>query len=67
MNLGNNTFDLSGWEFVEGISFTFPAGTTIEPGAHLVVAANKDWISANYGDVSVIGNYENNLARPGRV
>ena len=66
-NRGNNTIDLSGWEFVEGISFTFPAGTTIEPGAHLVVAANKDWISANYGDVSVIGNYENNLANEGEL
>ena len=66
-NRGNNTVDLSGWEFVEGISFTFPAGTTIGPGAHLVVAANKDWISANYGEVSVIGNYENNLANEGEL
>ena len=66
-NRGNNTVDLSGWEFVEGISFTFPAGTTIGPGAHLVVAANKDWISANYGEVTVIGNYENNLANEGEL
>ena len=66
-NRGNEAVDLSGWEFVEGISFTFPAGTSIGAGAHLVVAANKDWIKSNYGDVPVIGNYENNLANEGEL
>lgn len=37
---GEEELDLSGWAFTDGIQFTFPEGTTIAPGAYLVVAAN---------------------------
>lgn len=39
-NTGPGTVDLSGWSFSQGISFTFPAGTTLAADAYLVVAAN---------------------------
>ncbi|GAB5561300.1 MAG: hypothetical protein SynsKO_29470 [Synoicihabitans sp.] len=39
--------DLSGWAITDGISFTFPAGTTIEAGGYLVVAANPSALSVN--------------------
>jgi hypothetical protein len=40
-NIGNNNLDLSGMAFTDGIQFTFPAGSTISPGAFLVIASNK--------------------------
>ena len=32
--------DLSGWKFTNGVSFEFPAGTSIAAGGYLVIAAN---------------------------
>ena len=66
-NRGNEAVDLSGWEFVEGIDFTFAEGTIMAPGSYLVVAANKDWINENYTGVQVIGNFRNNLANEGEL
>ena len=66
-NRGNEPVDLSGWEFVEGIDFTFAEGTIMAPGSYLVVAANKDWINENYTGVQVIGNFRNNLANEGEL
>jgi len=34
------TFDLSGWKFSKGVTFTIPNGTMLAPGTYLVVAAN---------------------------
>merc|ERR1712224_1000479 len=67
MGRGNEAVDLSGWEFVEGIDFTFAEGTIMAPGSYLVVAANKDWINENYTGVQVIGNFRNNLANEGEL
>ena len=41
-NYGETEADLSGWRFVDGIDYTFPAGTTLEPGGYLVVAQTPD-------------------------
>ncbi|MFL2451842.1 MAG: lamin tail domain-containing protein [Verrucomicrobiales bacterium] len=66
-NRGDQAVDLSGWEFVEGIEFTFDAGTMMTPGSYLVIAANKDWINENYTGVKAIGNYRNNLSNEGEL
>jgi len=39
-NAGGKDVDLSGWRFSNGIQYTFPANTTLEPGGQLVVAEN---------------------------
>ena len=66
-NRSDKAIDLSGWEFVEGIDFTFDEGTTISPKSYLVIAANKEWINENYEGVNAIGNYSNNLANEGEL
>ena len=40
-NRGSTTINLGGWSFVDGISFTFPTGTTLGPGSHLVVGSRR--------------------------
>lgn len=40
-NAGENTVDLSGYHFTEGITFTFPDGTIIQPGEYIVVACTS--------------------------
>ena len=36
-NSGERAVDLGGWRFAEGVLYEFPAGTSIEPGEHVVV------------------------------
>lgn len=56
------TVDLSGWSFSEGIDFTFPDNTSMEPGAYLVVARVPDTISNYYGITNLVGPFENGTA-----
>lgn len=53
--------DLSGYRFVEGISFEFPPGTILEGGGSLVLCADADAVRAHYGIEGVLGNYEGRL------
>ncbi len=48
-NNDNTTVDLSGYYFSDGISFTFPDGATLEPGAFAVVAIDTAAFHKYYG------------------
>lgn len=62
-NKSAEAIDLSGWHFTEGISFTFPVGSTLAPGAYLVVAANE-----NFTDYpGIVGQYSGQLANGGEL
>lgn len=65
-NVGALPLDLSGFSF-QGITFTFPAGMTLQPGAVLVLAnnANPALFAARYPSVSVFGYYSGSLANGG--
>ncbi len=59
-NTSEEPFDISDWEFVEGISFRFPKGTVIEGEGFLVVCRNEFYIRDFYnltGDVKTVGNF----------
>jgi len=47
-NSTNTAFDLSGWQF-QGLGYTFPSGSVIEPTNYLVLAANSAAFAAAYG------------------
>jgi regulation of enolase protein 1 (concanavalin A-like superfamily) len=67
-NKGTNTVDLTGWQFVDGISFAIPFGTTIAPGAFVVVAANATNLFAKYPNLSsanTVGDFSGNLPHKG--
>ncbi len=64
-NRGGATVDVSGWRFVDGIDFTFPAGSSIPAGGHLVVARDILALRGKYAGlnaVNSIGNYGGSLA-----
>ncbi len=48
LNIGASTLDLSGVRFVNGIDYTFASGTTLAPGAYLVVAKSRSAFLSRY-------------------
>ncbi len=64
-NVGEDTLDLAGVRFTEGVRFTFPA-MMLEAGAEIVVAANQGAMNAAYGvGFTLAGLYEGRLANGG--
>lgn len=64
------TLDLSGVKFTQGIDYTFTQGTSLAPGAYLVLAGTADLAGfrAYYGldgSVTVMGSYSGNLNNAG--
>ncbi|MDB6071147.1 MAG: hypothetical protein JWL81_2318, partial [Verrucomicrobiales bacterium] len=58
--------DLSGWRVADGISFDFPAGTSLSAGQYLVLAKSPAYMSANYpGLTNVYGPYGGSLKNSG--
>ena len=51
-NAGAGAVDVSGWKFSSGVAFTFPAATSIAPGAYLVVTASPAAFHAKYPAVA---------------
>ena len=65
-NRGATSVNLTGWRFSRGVDFTLPAGTTLAPGAYLVVAADVSAFSAKYPSViNVIGGWDGLLSNSG--
>ena len=65
-NRGTNDVNLAGWTISAGVSYTFPAGTSMAPGSHLVVAANvAAFQEANPGVLNVIGGWTGTLGNGG--
>ena len=50
--------DLSGWEFSDGIEYTFPGGVSIPPGGYVVVGHDPATVEAVYGISGVLGPFE---------
>ncbi len=64
-NTGANTLDLSGLTFTNGITFTFPGGTTLGAGQFFVLARNGVQFAARYPGVTVRGAYTGRLDNGG--
>jgi hypothetical protein len=48
-NLNSSPTDISGWSFTQGIAYTFPAGTIMQPGSYLVLAKNANAFATVFG------------------
>lgn len=55
-NQGQKAVDLSGWKFVSGIRYTFPASTVLPAGGYLVVAKNRQQLLSHYPGVLTTAN-----------
>jgi len=56
-NAGEDAVDLTAWAFTEGIRFEFPAGTGLETGGYVVVAADPGTFAAYHG-LAALGPFE---------
>ncbi|NQT84470.1 lamin tail domain-containing protein, partial [bacterium] len=64
-NKGAEDVDLSGWQFADGIDFTFPSGTIIESGGFLVVCSDPTEMVSTYGIYNIIGPFDGRLNNQG--
>jgi hypothetical protein len=65
-NISEATLDLSGASFVDGIEYSFPAGSLLAPGAPLVLVSNAVAFPRRYGaGVAVFGEYGGQLDNTG--
>jgi hypothetical protein len=70
LNIGNVTLDLSGVRFTNGIVHTFASGTTLSPGAHLVVVNDRSSFLSRYPGSSsfmAAGGYNGSLDNTGET
>ena len=54
-NRGAEELDLAGFSFAKGIEYTFAAGTSLGPGAYLVLADDPQIIEERYGLAGALG------------
>ncbi len=66
-NKSGAAIDLSGWEFNEGVSFTFPPGTSLGSGDYLIIAANEEFTAAAHPSATLVGQYDGELANGGEL
>ena len=64
-NRSGAAVDLSGWQLDDGISFTFPAASTLAPGAFLVIAKDVTAFNAAHPGVTALGPFSGNLSDAG--
>ena len=56
-NVGSAAVALSGMHFTDGITFSFPSGSTLAPGAFCVLAKNPTQFATRYPGIAVLGSY----------
>jgi hypothetical protein len=62
-NVSNHPVDLTGFRLTTGVTFDFPAGTTLAAGALAVVAANATAFATRYGPAPwVLGTFGGGLS-----
>ena len=67
-NRSTNKVDLSGWGFTDGVTFSFPGGSSIPPGGYLVVARNLQRLLTMYSQLNpanCVGNFTGKLSGGG--
>lgn len=65
-NPGDATVDLSNWKLANGITFTFPAATSLAPGGYLVIAQDPAALLSKYA-VTSLGPWVGKLSNSGNT
>lgn len=66
-NTGVETLNLAGVSFTAGITFTFPSGSLLSPGACIVLVRNPAAFQARYPGAPIGGVYTGKLANSGET
>lgn len=56
-NVGDNPINLGGVSFAEGIEFTFPDNTLLDPGERIVIASDPSAFAVRYGAETVLAGH----------
>lgn len=65
-NTGTVALDLSGVIFFDGIDFTFPGGSSLAPGAEVLLVKHRATFEGRYGfGLNIAGEYTGNLDNSG--
>jgi len=57
--------DLTGWDFNDGLTFTFPPGTKLPPGESACLVRDPALFSAAFPAARVLGTFSGSLSRTG--
>lgn len=60
-NKSASAVTLTGWSLSGGISYAFPAASSIPAGGYLVIAKDKVALAAKYPSITILGNYSGSL------
>ncbi|MCO4773620.1 MAG: lamin tail domain-containing protein [Deltaproteobacteria bacterium] len=60
-NRGDAAVDLSGWQLVDAVAYTFPEDATLAPDSYLVVAGDAAALLSEEPELEVIGDFEGRL------
>ena len=64
-NVGGEVAHLDGFQFTDGIAYTFPSGTILPPGEYLVLASDTAAFANRYGGLKAFAQFKGNLANSG--
>ncbi|MBT7068734.1 MAG: hypothetical protein HN919_20740, partial [Verrucomicrobia bacterium] len=64
-NRSGQAVDLAGWEFDDGISFTFPSNTVLAVGEHACLAESATEFANAFPGARLLGQYGGSLSRSG--
>lgn len=59
------SLDIGGLQIADGVDYTFPVGTIMEPQSFLVLASNAEELANKCPDVNVFGEYQGQLSNGG--
>jgi len=59
------TLDISGLQITDGVEFTFPIGTIMEPQSFVVIASNPSALAQKCPGFNIIGEYSGQLSNGG--
>jgi hypothetical protein len=66
-NVAPSNLDLSGVQFTNGVSYSFPVGTVVAPGRFVVLVSNPAIFTNRYPGVRVDGVYSGRLSNSGET
>lgn len=64
-NRGRSGINLGGWQFDDGVSFTFPPNTILSPGEHACLARNAELFRTAHPNARLLGEFDGSLSRRG--
>ncbi|MDB4693121.1 lamin tail domain-containing protein [Akkermansiaceae bacterium] len=64
-NISTDTVDFTNVSFILGVTYNFPAGTTLAPGERLILVANQAAFAHRYSGITTFDQYNGNLRNSG--